>query len=393
MRIFVAAHSSRYGGGITVARNLIAALGRGYPQHEYLFTISPGLDYERSCGVAPRNEMIIYKQKNLAERWIWETYKLPAMVHDFRPDVIFNMANRGFVNIAVPQAILIQDPHLFYSSSQYGNALCRERFKFWYHRNHFKMALKYTQLLFCQTEVAAARVKDSYSLQAKIAICPNLVSVEDQAQPPIVPEPLRRIEAKTKLFVLSRYYSHKNLEIIPELFRNHADKLNDVAFILTISPDQHPNAARLLKKIEKSGLAQNIISVGQIPQADLPGYYRHTDALFLPTLMESFSGTYLEALYFRRPIMTSDLDFARLVCGDAAIYFNPRNAADICQRILEFKENDGLKKTLEDRGQPRRREILSISWDDLGKGVMRELEGLVSAYAPGGIDKPLDVLH
>ena len=31
----------------------------------------------------------------------------------------------------------------------------------------------------------------------------------------------------------------------------------------------------------------------------------------MPTLLESFSGTYVESMYFEKPILTSDLDFAK----------------------------------------------------------------------------------
>jgi len=380
MRIFITAHSSRYGGGVTVAKNLIAAFGRVAPQHEFFFTIPPGLGYEECCRMATRHEKVIYTQQSLPERWLWETYKLPTILRDFRADVVFNIANRGIVDIAIPQAILIQDSHLFYPASQYGRTPLIERMKYCYHRKHFIKTLKSTQLIFCQTEVAATRIKSSYGIHTRIAICPNQVSSLAYGDSKIVPKPLRRIEAKTKLFVLSRYYSHKNLEIIPELFRKYSDKLNDVAFILTISPDQHPNAARLLKLIEKKSLAKHIISIGAIPQSELGGYYGNTDALFLPTLMESYSGTYLEAMHFRKPILTSDMDFARAVCGDAALYFDPKNVEDIQSRILEFKENKGLEEMLAENGQRRYREALSTSWDEISRAVIQELESLVTGH-------------
>jgi hypothetical protein len=48
--------------------------------------------------------------------------------------------------------------------------------------------------------------------------------------------------------------------------------------------------------------------------SDVPKWYKATQALLLPTLLESFSGTYIEAMHFERPIFTSNLDFAKEVC-------------------------------------------------------------------------------
>jgi hypothetical protein len=45
--------------------------------------------------------------------------------------------------------------------------------------------------------------------------------------------------------------------------------------------------------------------------------------IFMPSLMESFSGAYAEALLHRRLIFTSHYDFATGLLGDAAFYFDP----------------------------------------------------------------------
>ncbi len=44
-------------------------------------------------------------------------------------------------------------------------------------------------------------------------------------------------------------------------------------------------------------------------QKELAGYFCNSNALLLPALLESFSATYLEAMYFGLPILTSNLDF------------------------------------------------------------------------------------
>ena len=51
--------------------------------------------------------------------------------------------------------------------------------------------------------------------------------------------------------------------------------------------------------------------------------------MILPTLLESFSATYIEAMFHGKTILTSDLDFARDVCGEAAFYFDPLNPQSI----------------------------------------------------------------
>lgn len=382
MKVFICSHSARFGGSISRVKDLIAAIGRVAPQHDYYFTVPPDLGFEESCHAAPRHAIRVYRCGGLVQRWLWETFTLPGLVEKVRPDVILNTANRGLASPPCPQATLIADPHLFYPFSAFGSIDVADRLRFWYHRYYLRRSLKSTRLLFCQTAVARERLRSLYGNGCAIRLCPKVVSPAAISLRGRVsePAPLHELRDKFKLFVLARYYAHKNLEIIPRLFQKHRDRLRDVAMVLTITAEQHPNAARLLKRIEREGLERNVITVGPLKQEDLPAYYGYTDALFLPTVLESFSGTYLEAMQFDRPILTSDMDFARCVCGDAALYFDPHDEDSICHAILRLKEDAMLRRQLVEAGKARRA-AQTLTWDEIARSVMRELELLVENEA------------
>ena len=98
-------------------------------------------------------------------------------------------------------------------------------------------------------------------------------------------------------------------------------------------------------------------------------------ALFLPTLLESFSVTYLEAMHFGVPVLTSDLDFARFVCGDAAIYFDPWDPGSIKDAILRLRTDSDLGRELVARGHERLRAEFK-SWDEIAADAVTSLESL-----------------
>lgn len=384
MRIFVTSHNCIIGGGVSVARNLIAALGRVAPQIEYGVTVPADLQFEESCQTMPKCKILPIQRMGIVRRWFWETFSLPKIAREFRPDVIFNMANRSIASHIAPQATLVQDSHLFYPSRQFGQVSLGRRLIFWYHKRHFHKSLKYTRLLFCQTPVARGRLQSICGPTTRIALCPNGVSVFAKPAPAgfRMPEALDRVKDKFRLFTLTRYYGHKNLEIIPEVFERYREQLRDVVVILTIRGDEHRQARKLLNRIQRSGLHENIIAVGQLQQEELGAYYASTDALFLPTLLESFSGTYLEAMAFGRPILTSGMDFARGVCGDAAGYFDPFDPASILQAIVKLRDDPTWRKQLAEAGL-KRRQADSMSWDDNARLVVRELEELAASKPIG----------
>ena len=70
--------------------------------------------------------------------------------------------------------------------------------------------------------------------------------------------------------------------------------------------------------------------------------YKLSTLVFLPSLLEVFSATYLEAMAMRVPIVTSDMPFAREICQDAAIYVDTRDVEKCANSISEILSNNKL---------------------------------------------------
>src|SRR5690606_5173583 len=93
-----------------------------------------------------------------------------------------------------------------------------------------------------------------------------------------------------------------------------------------------------------------IVYLGKVSIYQCPSLYQQSDYLFLPTLLECFSASYAEAMKMKNIILTSDLDFAKGICGDAAVYFNPLDEIDIVNRILEIDRNEERQLQLINNG-------------------------------------------
>jgi glycosyltransferase involved in cell wall biosynthesis len=75
--------------------------------------------------------------------------------------------------------------------------------------------------------------------------------------------------------------------------------------------------------------------------------------MFLPTLAECFSASYPEAMKMGKPIVTTDLGFARSICRDAALYFTPCDASSAAGQIARLIGNPTLQAQLRERGRLR----------------------------------------
>tara|TARA_R110002033_G_scaffold39384_1_gene79109 strand:- start:287 stop:1393 length:1107 start_codon:yes stop_codon:yes gene_type:complete len=148
-----------------------------------------------------------------------------------------------------------------------------------------------------------------------------------------------------KLITISAFYKHKNLEIINSVTKFLRKKSNNkYQFFLTIDKEAFENVF---------GNNPDVINLGPQKAGDCPQLYAKYDALFLPTLLETFTASYPEAMKMNKPILTSNLDFAIDLCRDAAHYFNPKNASEIADKIIEVSENRNVYLQLIKNGKER----------------------------------------
>lgn len=383
LRMAVIAHPLRVGGGISVGRNMIAALGREAPEHHYLVSIPSGLGYEEVVAKMPRHELSTFAERaNLWKRWRYEQGELKDQLRRFNPDIILALANKGVGGFDCPQAILCHNSYLWHSRGHYGPYSPLEMalicLKIRIQRFHLRRGLsKPRNALLYQTLSARDRIAAFFDLKATPIHCPNAVS-KFTTRPDTThsaPKLIKQYAGRFKLFYLTRYYPHKNLEAIVETFRRYPEQLADTVAFVTIEAEQHPGAQRLLAGIERYGLHGHIVNVGPLPQEALGDWFTHCDALLMPTFLESLSGTYLEAMHFGLPILTSDLDFAHEVCGDAAHYFDPWDSASIRDAILDIQNQPDMACELVRKGKERL-SGMNKTWEDITMSVLENIQSL-----------------
>lgn len=147
----------------------------------------------------------------------------------------------------------------------------------------------------------------------------------------------------TTLLTVSANYEHKNLQIIPKVALSLKKKDPNFVFrfVVTINKEE---------LIMPREVVDNIICIGKVNVQQCPYLYEQSDFMFLPTLLECFSASYPEAMIMRKPILTSDLNFARGLCNDAAVYFDPLNPEDIADKIISLSQSEKMQEQLINNG-------------------------------------------
>lgn len=332
MRLLINAVGLRAGGGLTVGLNCLRGIREARPAYELRAFVPAHHGYEDLC----RELSISYQACDVgplypAWRLWFDQVQVPLAAWKWSADVLFAMNNQPAWTAPCPQLVLFHNPYYIYPSADWPRQLSpTERASLLLQRRLFAASAPRCAYVAAQTTVAARRLRDQFGIDpARLAVVASAVAPEHHGDAPgggeLIAARMRQAAGgRIGVLTLARYYPHKDLEFVLRVARRLRE-LGDRRFVffITVAADQHPGARALLQAIEQQGLSAEVVNIGPVAYDQLRETYQAARVCFLPTVLESLSGTYLEALQYRLPIITTDRDFAHATCGSSASYFPP----------------------------------------------------------------------
>jgi glycosyltransferase involved in cell wall biosynthesis len=162
------------------------------------------------------------------------------------------------------------------------------------------------------------------------------------------------------LFVGLRF-GYKNfqffIESIQEILRN-----DDNLFVVCTGKEFSPEEIKIFRqlKIEKKVLQRFV------RDSELAVLYKHAAAFVFPSLYEGFGIPVLEAMSIGCPAVLSNTSSLPEVGGDAALYFDPRNAQSIANSVSECLNDENKRISLIEKGRER---VNNFSWQKTAQGT------------------------
>lgn len=342
MKLIINASLNYIGGGLQVALSFIKECAVIEGNMYYVF-MSENVSEQVKKTEYPNN--FIFYDIPLLKFYQYNNY-LSHLEKQILPDVVFSIFGPVYWKPLVPHIIGFAIGHYIYDDSPYWKIIKKKDKLFLSIRKlfHVYYLKRDATVLIGETEDVKNRV--SILIPGK-----RYFTVSNACSSFFFDQSLRNRYKKLNniskfcFLTVSKYYPHKNIDIIKVI----VDKLRvrklsiNVLFVLTITQAEY-------NMLFGENYKDYVITVGPIPVKECPSLYNECDAIFLPTLLECFSANYPEAMIMGKPILTSDLDFAKTVCKDAALYFNPTDANDIIEKIMLLIGNSELQKDLILRG-------------------------------------------
>jgi len=150
----------------------------------------------------------------------------------------------------------------------------------------------------------------------------------------------------------------KNLAGIVEGFRR-ATRLGLDRDLVLVGSDGW-GQPELPATIAGSGIGDRIVDLGTVSEEHLAGVYEGCTALVLASFYEGFGIPILEAMAHGKPVITSGSGAMAEVAGDAALYVDPGNPANIAEAFLRLARSEATRSRLSANALQRSR---MFSWD------------------------------
>jgi glycosyltransferase involved in cell wall biosynthesis len=120
--------------------------------------------------------------------------------------------------------------------------------------------------------------------------------------------------------------------------------------------------------------SQQVIRAGYVSDGELKSLYEHAGCFVFPSLYEGFGLPPLEAMSCGCPVIASREASLPEACGDAALYCDARDPADIAARIAQLMDDPALRGRMRARG---RAHAAQFTWARAARqlaGVLRAID-------------------
>jgi glycosyltransferase involved in cell wall biosynthesis len=190
---------------------------------------------------------------------------------------------------------------------------------------------------------------------------------------PADPSVLERhgLERGRYVLAVSSVTPHKNFRVVAQALAHLDRGAVQVAVVGSLNPE-------IFGAFDSSEL-QGLTFLGRVNDAQLRALYESAAVFVHPSLYEGFGIPPLEAMGLGCAVIVSDAAALPEVCGDAALYFSPRDARALAASIERVLAEPDLRARLRERAAAQ---LARHSWEGAAArhlGLLREAVGLARA--------------
>lgn len=177
-------------------------------------------------------------------------------------------------------------------------------------------------------------------------------------------EPYGPVANKPYIMYIGRPTPHKNLARLIDTFALLQQHQPELMLVLAGKKDANYHIHE--QRIAKENIP-NVIFTDFIPDKQYRWLLEHCQAYIFPSLSEGFGLPGLEAMAHGAPVVASNATCLPEVLGDAAVYFDPLDTADMAAKIESVITNQSKRGKMIEAGY---RQAAQYSWERMARQTL-----------------------
>jgi glycosyltransferase involved in cell wall biosynthesis len=125
----------------------------------------------------------------------------------------------------------------------------------------------------------------------------------------------------------------------------------------------------------KFGIRESVKFLESINNEELAVFYKNALCFVLPSLYEGFGLPVLEAMQNNCPVITSSVSSMPEAGGDACLYVDPEDSADIAEKIAKLISDTKLRNELIEKGK---KQVQKFNWEKTAKETLEVLKNVAN---------------
>jgi len=149
-----------------------------------------------------------------------------------------------------------------------------------------------------------------------------------------------RIPKAYRILYLSGAHPNKRLHLLSGIAKEMVRAgFNDFCFVTTMD-EASMYARRIIDDFVAKGVGAYLVNLGTVPSEQVSTVIEVCDVMCTLSVLESFSNNFVEAWLMEKPLVTTDADWSRDSCGDAALYVDPTQAEQTASELISLAKNE-----------------------------------------------------
>lgn len=346
MRIAVKANHITHGGGLTHYNYLAEQFARLKPDWEFLVLATPSQKKLFNTGL-PNVTFTYYDTpaKNLLSKMYWEKFRLPRIINDLRPDLLYVPGIYSSSKLNVPIVTLVHNIAPF--SRRYIatetlfqrfrlNLLKFETIKSLQQSNGIIFLSNYTRR-YCHSYYDSSNTPNIRAYHGT----PETGTTENDNTI------LKSFNIESSFILsVSHIYRYKNIKEMIQAYY-HADKQISLPPLYIAGSLYDKNYVSDLKKvIGTSHAPDKVILLGNLTESFLQVLYRNAQLFLFPSSLENCPNILIEAMANGCPIISSNKTVMPEITGYKALYAHPTDVKKTASHIINVMNNNKLRDQL-----------------------------------------------